>query len=165
MATAKPFSRHRVLLDPPRANALAGARSRLIARLFVHPRETANGGLPRDHGPCHICVMADQPPGAQPTSDPLYRLVVSASQHRSRQFIWQIVDEHNQGKPVQESKQTFRSMEDAYNAGKGALERWREKTRRTPGSVDLARPPPAKQPSHRVHGPSGPMTSSIYSRG
>jgi hypothetical protein len=52
---------------------------------------------------------------------PIYRLVVTASQLKAKQFVWVIVDDTNRGIPVQTSKGTFRSMEDAYNAGTGAL--------------------------------------------
>ena len=82
-------------------------------------------------------------PAAQPIT-PIYRLVVTASPLKAKQFIWVIVDDSDRGTPVQTSKQTFRSMEDAYNAGKGALEYWRDKTRRTHPSVDLAQPLRAK---------------------
>jgi hypothetical protein len=57
---------------------------------------------------------------------PIYRLVVTASQLKAKQFVWVIVDDTHGGRPVQTSKVTFRSMEDAYNAGKGALEYWRQ---------------------------------------
>jgi hypothetical protein len=59
---------------------------------------------------------------------PVYRLVVTGSYLKARQFVWVIVDDTNRGIPVQTSKSTFRSMEDAYNAGTGALEYWRDKT-------------------------------------
>ena len=96
---------------------------------------------------------------------PIYRLVVTASQLKARQFAWVIVDDTIRGAAVQTSRQTFRSMEDAYNAGKGALEYWQRKTRRTNPAVDLAQPPPAKKTAYRASGPGGPLTSRIYSRG
>jgi hypothetical protein len=97
---------------------------------------------------------------------PVYRLVVTASQLKAKQFVWVIVDDaHRAGTPVQTSKTTFRSLEDAYNAGRGALEYWQRRTRRTHPPVDLAQPPPAKKKTDKVSGPSGPMTSSLYSRG
>jgi hypothetical protein len=99
---------------------------------------------------------------------PIYRLVITASQLKARQFVWVIVDDTNRGIPVQTSKLTFQSMEDAYDAGRGALEYWRDKTRRTHPAVDLAQPPPAKPPGKKVsvpRGPRGALTSSIYSRG
>ena len=80
---------------------------------------------------------------------PIYRLVVTASQLKAKQFVWLIVDDDNRGKTVQTSKATFRSLEDAYNAGKGALEYWHRKTRRIVPPVDLAQPPPAKPPARR----------------
>jgi hypothetical protein len=94
--------------------------------------------------------------------------VVTASQLKAKQFVWVIVDDTNRGIPVQTSKATFRSMEDAYNAGKGALEYWRDKTRRTNPAVDLAQPPPVKPPVNKVSVPGGPrgaLTSGLYSRG
>ena len=78
-------------------------------------------------------------------SAPIYRLVVRRTQ-KAKQFVWTIVDDTNAGKPVQTSKETFRSLEDAYNAGRGALEYWRAKTQRIVPPVDLAQPPPAKPP-------------------
>jgi hypothetical protein len=96
---------------------------------------------------------------------PIYRLVVTASQLKARQFVWVIVDDAHRGTPVQTSKVTFRSMEDAYNAGRGALEYWRAKTQRIVPPVDLAQPPPAKPPEEKRRGPRGGLTSSIYSRG
>ena len=103
-----------------------------------------------------------EPSSAQPGTAPIYRLVVNAAQHKAKQFVWVIVDD-SRCFPVQTSKQTYPSMEDAYNAGKGALEYWRERMRRTNPSVDLAQPAPAKQRTDRV--PIGPLTSRIYSRG
>jgi hypothetical protein len=107
--------------------------------------------------------MPNQPEVDQTT--PIYRLVVTASQLKAKQFVWMIVDDTNRSTPIQTSRQTFRSMEDAYNAGRGALEYWQRRTRRTHPPVDLAQPPPAKKKADRVSGPSGPMTSSICSRG
>jgi hypothetical protein len=103
-------------------------------------------------------------PVAQP-STPIYRLVVTASRLKAKQFLWVIVDDTNHCAPVQTSKQTFRSMDDAYNAGRGALDYWRDKTRRSNPAVDLAQPSPAKKTPDRVSGPGGPLTSRIYSRG
>ena len=88
-------------------------------------------------------------PEAQPTT-PIYRLVVTASQLKAKQFVWMIVDDDNRGKTVQTSKATFRSLEDAYNAGKGALEYWQRKMRRTHPPVDLAQPTPAKPPVQKI---------------
>jgi hypothetical protein len=102
-------------------------------------------------------------PEAQPMA-PIYRLVVTASHLKAKQFVWVIVDDTNSDRPVQTSKATFGSLEDAYNAGRGALEFWRDKTRRTNPAVDLAQPP-AKKTRDRVSGQGGPLTSSIYSRG
>jgi hypothetical protein len=66
-------------------------------------------------------------------------------------------------------KRTFGSMEDAYNAGKGALEYWRTKMRQTTPAVDLAQPPTANPPVQKAAGkmptPGGSSTSSIYSGG
>jgi hypothetical protein len=98
---------------------------------------------------------------------PIYRLVVTASQLKARQFVWVIVDDDKRGKTVQTSKATFRSLEDAYNAGKGALEYWQRKTRRVVPPVDLAQPPPAKPLVQKVavaRRPRGSLTSTVYSR-
>jgi hypothetical protein len=106
--------------------------------------------------------MTKETPDTQPIT-PTYRLVVSASHLKAKQFVWVIVDDNSRGAPVQASKRTFRSLGDAYNAGKGALEYWRYKTRRTHPSVDLAQPPPAKRQIDKAS--RSPLTSSIYSRG
>ena len=98
---------------------------------------------------------------AQPIT-PIYRLLVTAPPLKAKQFVWVIVDDNHRSTPVQTSKQTFRSSEDAYNAGKGALEYWRDKTRRTHPSVDLAQPAQAKQPAGRPTS-IGYRTSRIYS--
>src|SRR6516162_5571257 len=106
-------------------------------------------------------------PETQPTS-PIYRLVVTASQLKAKQFVWVIVDDNHRSTPVQTSKATFRSLEDAYNAGRGALEYWQRKTRRIVPPVDLAQPPPAKPSDQKAPAPRRPraaLTSSIYSRG
>jgi hypothetical protein len=76
---------------------------------------------------------------------PAYRLVVTASQLKAKQFVWVIVNDSFRGAPAQTSKRTFRSMEDAYNAGRDALAYWQQKARRTNPAVDLAQPPPAKK--------------------
>jgi len=103
---------------------------------------------------------------AHPTTH-IYRLVVTVSRLKAKQFVWVIVDDTNHGAPVKTSSTTFRSMEDAYNAGKGALEYWQRKTRRTHPPVDLAQPSTAKPPAAKApvpRGPRGALTSSIYSR-
>jgi hypothetical protein len=84
-------------------------------------------------------------PEVQPLA-PTYRLVVNASHLKAKQFVWVIVDDTNRGRPVQTSKVTFRSLEDAYDAGRGALEYWQQKTRRTNPAVDLAQPTAKKTP-------------------
>jgi hypothetical protein len=81
---------------------------------------------------------------------------------KAKQFVWVIVDDTNRGSPVQTSKATFRSLEDAYNSGKGALEYWQRKTRRTHPPVDLAQPPVQKASVPR--GTRRALTSPIYSR-
>jgi hypothetical protein len=96
---------------------------------------------------------------------PLYRLVVTASQLKAKQFVWVIVNDANRGMPVETSKVTFRSLELAYNAGKGALEYWRAKTQRVVPAVDLAQPPPAKPQEEKPRPRRAGLTSSIYSRG
>ena len=112
---------------------------------------------------CHNFDMTNQPPGAQPVTTPNYRLVVTASQTKSRQFVWVIVDDSNGGIFVQTSRQTFRSMEAAYDAGQGALGYWRDKMRRTTPSVDLAQPQPTKRRTDRMSGPRVSLTSRVYS--
>jgi len=71
---------------------------------------------------------------------PIYRLVATASQRKAKRFVWVIVDDTHRGAPVQISKVTYRSLEDAYNAGKGALEYWHRKTRRSHPPEGLAQP-------------------------
>ena len=79
-----------------------------------------------------------------PTGDQTYRLVVSASHLKAKQFVWVIMDDSNKGLRVQVSRQTFRSLEDAYNAGKGALEYWRAKAMRAQAKALLAPPATSK---------------------
>jgi len=103
---------------------------------------------------------------AHPTTR-IFRLVVTASRLKAKQFVWEIVDDTHRGALVQTSNATFRSMEDAYNAGRGALEYWQRKTRRSHPPVDLAQPSTAKPPAEKApvpRGPRGALTSSIYSR-
>jgi hypothetical protein len=91
---------------------------------------------------------------------PAYRLVVTASQLKARQFVWVIANDSFHGAPVQTSKRTFRSMEDAYNTGRDALAYWQQKARRA-----LAQAALAKAPTDKVSAPAGsPLTSRIYSR-
>jgi hypothetical protein len=95
--------------------------------------------------------MTNFPSEVLPTGDQTYRLVVAASQLKTKQFVWVIVDESNRGLRVQASEQTFRSMEDAYNAGQGALKYWRAKAMRAQVKALLA--PPAA-PKDRTKGPT-----------
>ena len=104
-------------------------------------------------------------PDAPLPSAPIYRLVVTASPLKAKQFVWMIVDDNNRGAAVQTSKAAFRSMEDAYHAGRGALEYWQRKTRRTHPPVDLAQPPKPKPSAQKTPMPRGSMTSRIYTRG
>jgi hypothetical protein len=113
---------------------------------------------------CHVSVMTKEAPGAQPIT-PFYRLVVMGSHLKGKQFVWVIVDDNHRNIPVQTSKQTFRSMEGAYNAGRGALEYWQRKTRHTHPPVDLAQPPEAEKSADRATVRRGALTSSIYARG
>ena len=99
------------------------------------------------------------------TGDPTYRLVVTASQLKAKQFVWVIVDESQKGLCVQTSKQTFRSLEDAYNAGQSALAYWRAKAMRTQTNALLAPSASAKRAKAKVPGANFRMTSGIYSRG
>jgi hypothetical protein len=102
-------------------------------------------------GCCHISVMAIEAP--LPIT-PIYRLVVTASQLKAKQFVWVIVNDSFRGAPIQTSKRTFRSMEDAYNAGRDALAYWQQKARRANPAVDLAQPPPAKKTTDRAAKPT-----------
>jgi hypothetical protein len=45
------------------------------------------------NGACHNSIMANQPSDAQPATVPNYQLVVSASYHKTKQFVWVIVDD------------------------------------------------------------------------
>ena len=70
---------------------------------------------------------------------PIYRLVVQASTLKAKQYAWVIVDDINHGIPVRISSDTFRSMEDAYTAGKPMLEYLQQKARREHPSLNWAR--------------------------
>ena len=71
--------------------------------------------------------MTNFPSEALPAGAQTYRLVVRASRSAKKQFVWEILDDSNESLCVQAAKQAFRSLEDAYNAGKGALDSWRDK--------------------------------------
>jgi hypothetical protein len=90
----------------------------------------------------------------------MYRLVVTASPHKARQFAWMIVDDNHRNTPVQTSKGTFRSMEDARNAGKGALEYWQGQIRRTNSAVDVAQPVPIEKANEKLELPGSSFISS-----
>jgi hypothetical protein len=109
--------------------------------------------------------MTSFPSEVFPTGAQTYRLVVRASTSGKKQFVWEVLDDGSKSLCVQASKQTFRSLEDAYNAGQGAMEYWRAKAMRAQAKALLAPPAARKRANVRVSGPSGPMTSSIYSRG
>jgi len=94
--------------------------------------------------------MAIFPSEALPTGAQTYRLVVRASPSAKKQFVWEILDDSNRSLRVQASRQAFRSLEDAYNAGKGALEYWRNRAMRAQAKALLA--PPAA-PKERTKGP------------
>ena len=86
--------------------------------------------------------MTIQPPGAVPPLAPNYRLRVRAAPAKSRQFLWEIVDE-NHAIAVQTSERTFRSMEDAYGDGQASLEHWRQRANRqlaSSGSLGQQKP-------------------------
>jgi hypothetical protein len=74
---------------------------------------------------------------------------VRASRSANKQFVWEILDDINH-KRVEASKQTFRSLEDDYNAGKGALEYWRDKAMRAQAKALLAPPVAPKRANARV---------------
>jgi hypothetical protein len=82
--------------------------------------------------------MAALPSEAPTTGAQTYRLLVQASLSGKRQFVWEIWDEITH-KRVQISNETFRSLEDAYNAGQGALEYWRAKAMRADARALQAR--------------------------
>jgi hypothetical protein len=106
--------------------------------------------------------MAYQFPGALPTNVPIYRLIVRASVHKSKQLVWEILDDSNPGQCVQASKRIFRSMEDAYNVGKGALEYGQQKTRRAHPPVDLAQATSGRKLFDQEPAHTGSLTSHIY---
>ena len=63
-------------------------------------------------------------------------------------------------------KQMFGSMEDAYDAGRGAFEYWRAKMRRATSSTSLAQSSAGQSAKKIDRGPvsHGLLTSGIYSR-
>jgi hypothetical protein len=61
---------------------------------------------------------------------PVYRLMIRPSRSKSKRHSWEILDDSNHGICVETSKRTFRSMEEAYNDGKNAWDRWRNEARR-----------------------------------
>jgi hypothetical protein len=91
-----------------------------------------------EHRRFHVINLSWQINPRRPDDQCSDRLIVRASIYKSKQFVWEILDDSDPGQCVQASKRTFRSMEDAYNIGKGALEYWQQKTRRTHPPVDLA---------------------------
>jgi hypothetical protein len=105
--------------------------------------------------------MANQTPDV-PVSGSIYRLIVRASVHKSKQFVWEILDDSHRGQCVQASKRTFQSMEDAYNVGKGALEYWYQKTKRTKPPIDLAQEAPSRKSVDREPVYTGSLTSRVY---
>jgi hypothetical protein len=82
--------------------------------------------------------MAPSPSEALPSGADTYRLIVRASSSGKKQFVWEIWNDITH-KRVQESKETFRSLEDAYNAGQGAMEYWRAKAMRADAKALQAR--------------------------
>ena len=84
--------------------------------------------------------MTNFPSEALPAGAQTYRLVVRASRSAKKQFVWEILDDSNESLCVQAAKQAFRSLEEAYNAGKGALEYWRDKAMRAQAKALLAPP-------------------------
>jgi hypothetical protein len=84
--------------------------------------------------------MTNLPSEAVPAGAQTYRLVVSASHLKAKQFVWVIVDDTNRGTPVQASNRSFQSLEDAYNAGQGALKYWRDKATRAQAKALLVAP-------------------------
>jgi hypothetical protein len=82
--------------------------------------------------------MTNFPSEVLATGAQTYRLVVRASRSAKKQFVWEILDDSNESLCVQAAKQAFRSLEDAYNAGNGALEYWRDKAMRAQAKALLA---------------------------
>ena len=62
--------------------------------------------------------MTNLPSEAAPTGAQTYRLVVSASHLKAKQFGWVIVDDTNHGTPVQASNRSSPSLEEAYKIGR-----------------------------------------------
>jgi hypothetical protein len=117
----------------PRIPHLCEPLDLIVCQRFTFSRNAYKsyiGYLPNVSGPCHNSVMANQYP-APPINIPIYRLVVRvASVQKTKQFGWEIRDDTHSERFVQASERTFRSMEEAYNDGRGALEHWQQKVRK-----------------------------------
>jgi hypothetical protein len=117
--------------------AVAAKRKRVTAPACLNNRTIA-----KITQGCHGATMTIQPPGAVPPLAPIYRLRVRAAPLKSRQFLWEIVDE-NHAIAVQTSERTFRSMEDAYGEDQASLEHWRQRANRqlaSSGSLGQQKP-------------------------
>ena len=95
--------------------------------------------------------MTDSLSEAAPATAQTYRLVVSASHLKAKQFVWVIVDDTNHGTPVQASNRSFPSLEEGYNAGQGALAYWRDKAVQAQAKTLLARPATPEDRPKRLH--------------
>ena len=89
--------------------------------------------------------MANFPTEVVPTGAQTYLLVVRASRSAKKQFVWEILDDSNGSHCVQASQQAFRSLADAYNAGKGALAYWHDKAIAVQAKAFLTPPPKDKE--------------------
>jgi hypothetical protein len=70
-------------------------------------------------------LLGKMPPIAG-DSRPEYRLVVGATKHGARSYVWAIVrDDDRASGPVRQSPEPYRSMEDAHAAGVIALRNFR----------------------------------------
>src|SRR5262249_27452443 len=90
------------------------------------------------------------------SSEPRLRLVVRASSDRRKQYVWEIHDNHETVARVEISQQAYRTMEEAYAAGKAVMEARRPTDE-----------PPTKLPHRNASSPGSPrgLTSSLYTRG
>ena len=92
-----------------------------------------------------------------------FRMVVRASSDRRKQFVWEIHDHQDLGASIETSQQAYRTMEEAYTAGKAVLETLKHKVQpaNAPDGVS-AQPAPARS---TALAPQGALTSQIYRRG
>ena len=97
------------------------------------------------------------PESPSPTAA-IIRVAIIEDQRETREGLRTLVN----GMPGYRCTGAFRSMEEAYNVGKGALEYWQQKTRRTHPPVDLAQDTPGRKLVDREPVHTGSLTSHIY---